>query len=78
MDEPWDVLGRKHRMFRHDPRTTPIEARRLFGEYADHACLDHIRLDYPYATSDNDFKGKMDTDFCANWQGDEKAKITMG
>jgi len=45
MDEPSEILGYKHRMYRHDPYTTPHVARRLFGEYADEACLDHIRLD---------------------------------
>jgi len=45
MDEPSEILGYKHRMYRHDPYTTPQVARRLFGEYADDACLDHIRLD---------------------------------
>jgi len=45
MDEPWEVLGKKHRMYRHDPRTTPKQARELFGEYADEACLDHIIRD---------------------------------
>jgi len=47
MDEPWEMLGSEHRMYRHNPLTTPREARKLFGEYADHACLDHIKLDYP-------------------------------
>ena len=46
MDEPWEMLGTQHRMYRHDPYTTPKEARDLFGEYADHACLDHIILDW--------------------------------
>jgi len=45
MDEPWEVLGKYHRMYRHDPFATPSEARKLFGEMADHACLDHILLD---------------------------------
>jgi len=45
MDEPWEILGTQHRLYRHDPYTTPQEAKKLFGEYADHACLDHILLD---------------------------------
>lgn len=45
MDEPSTILGASHRKYRHDPHTTPIVARKLFGENADHACLDHIRLD---------------------------------
>ena len=45
MDEPSSILGQKHRKYRHDPNTTPIVARKLFGENADNACLDHIRLD---------------------------------
>lgn len=49
MDQPWQLLGRKHRMYRHDPETTPPEAKKLFGEYADHACLDHILLDWRHS-----------------------------
>lgn len=45
MDEPSTILGPNHRKYRHDPNTTPWEAKRIFGENADHACLDHIRLD---------------------------------
>jgi hypothetical protein len=45
MDEPSTVLGASHRKYRHDPNTTPIVAKKLFGENADNACLDHIRLD---------------------------------
>jgi len=45
MDEPSSILGPKHRKYRHDPNTTPLVARKLFGENADNACLDHIRLD---------------------------------
>jgi len=45
MDEPWEVAGKYHRMYRHEPFTTPQEVRKLFGEYADHACIDHILLD---------------------------------
>jgi hypothetical protein len=45
MDEPCTILGATHRKYRHDPNTTPQEAKSLFGESADHACLDHIRLD---------------------------------
>jgi len=60
-------------MHRHDPYITPIEAKKLFGEYADHACLDHIRLDYPeYFESQH--KAGMDTDFCIHWQGGQTAK----
>ena len=40
MDELCVVLGKEHRMYRRDPYTTPQEAKRLFGEYTDHACLD--------------------------------------
>ena len=45
MDEPSLMMGTDHRMYRHNPYKTPLEARRMFGENADHACLDHIRLD---------------------------------
>jgi len=45
MDEPSTMLGPSHRMHRHDPENTPREAKQLFGEMADQACLDHIRLD---------------------------------
>jgi hypothetical protein len=45
MDEPSAIMGASHRKYRHDPYTTPQEAKKLFGENADHACLDHIRLD---------------------------------
>ena len=45
MDEPCNVQGKTHRMFRHDLIETPKEAKKLFGNLADHACLDHIRLD---------------------------------
>jgi hypothetical protein len=45
MDEPCLILGSQHRIYRHDPLVTPIEAKTIFGEGADHACLDHIRLD---------------------------------
>jgi hypothetical protein len=45
MDEPSTVLGASHRKYRHDPNTTPLEAKKIFGENADNACLDHIRLD---------------------------------
>jgi predicted RNA-binding Zn-ribbon protein involved in translation (DUF1610 family) len=74
MDEPWEVLGKKHRLCRHDPLITPNEAKQLFGEYADHACLDHIRLDHPEVTLYADFEVGMDTNFCEHWEGDEKAK----
>lgn len=46
MDGPSEILGTQHRMYRHDPYTTPQEAKKIFGEYADHACLDHIILDW--------------------------------
>ena len=74
MDEPRELLGKKHRMYRHDPRTTPQEAKKLFGEYADHACIDHIMLDYPELRSGQTGKLGMDTDFCIHWRGGEKAK----
>lgn len=45
MDYPSKGFGKRHRMFRHDPKTTPEEAKKLFGENADHACLDHIVID---------------------------------
>jgi len=72
MDEPRDILGRKHRMFRHDPEVTPREAKGLFGEFADHACLDHIRLDQ--VSSDEIRRRTMDTEFCQFWEGDENSK----
>ncbi len=45
MDEPSLHLSANHRKYRHDPNATPIEAKAVFGEGADNACLDHIRLD---------------------------------
>lgn len=45
MDNPSNILGPAHRKVRHDPWITPAEAKKLFGEMADHACLDHIKLD---------------------------------
>lgn len=45
IDEQSTLLGSKHRLYRHDPATTPVIAKKLFGEFADQACLDHIRLD---------------------------------
>lgn len=45
MDEPCTMLGGAHRKYRHDPNTTPAESKKLFGENADNACLDHILLD---------------------------------
>lgn len=45
MDAPSQVMGGSHRAQRHDPYRTPNEARSIFGEGADHACLDHILLD---------------------------------
>jgi len=45
MDAPSAILGQKHRMYRHNPYVTPKKAKELFGEFADDACLGHIRLD---------------------------------
>jgi hypothetical protein len=45
MDEPSTLFGKGHRRYRHDPIQTPLLAKKLFGELADQACLDHIRLD---------------------------------
>lgn len=45
MDEPSTLLGKGHRVYRHDPIRTPPLAKKIFGELADQACLDHIRLD---------------------------------
>jgi len=45
MDAPCDILKGAHRKYRHDPNVTPIEAKKMFGENADNACLDHIILD---------------------------------
>ena len=45
MDEPCSLLGSQHRIYRHDPFVTPKEAKTIFGENADNACLDHIELD---------------------------------
>jgi len=45
MDEPVKVLGPKHRLLRHDIINTPPKAKKLFGELADQACIDHIILD---------------------------------
>ncbi len=45
MDEPSAIMGANHRKYRHDPNITPKEAKAIFGENADNACLDHIRLD---------------------------------
>jgi hypothetical protein len=45
MDEPSTLLGKSHRVHRHDPLKTPPIAKKLFGELADEACLDHIRFD---------------------------------
>lgn len=46
MDSPSKLLGSKHRILRHDIKKTPIEAKKIFGELADQACIDHILLDY--------------------------------
>ncbi|MCK4481640.1 hypothetical protein KAU55_00325 [Candidatus Bathyarchaeota archaeon] len=59
MDEPWEILGKQHRMYRHDPYTTPREAKNLFGEYADHACSDHILLDWRESPQRFDFLSKQ-------------------
>jgi TM2 domain-containing membrane protein YozV len=64
MDEPSEIMGSKHRMYRHDPYNTPKEARLLFGEYADEACLDHILLD----RRSSEAKG---------WQVDRPSKQTV-
>lgn len=45
MDDSSKVFHCNHRKYRHDPQTTPLEAKKLFGENADHVCLDHIILD---------------------------------
>jgi hypothetical protein len=45
LDEPSTLMGTNHRIHRHDPVTTPKLAKELFGEFADQAALDHIRLD---------------------------------
>ena len=45
MDAPVKINGPQHRKYRHDPKTTPKEAKQLFGKNANHACLDHIILD---------------------------------
>ena len=45
LDEPSTLLGTDHRIHRHDPVSTPKMAKELFGEFADQACLDHLRLD---------------------------------
>ena len=45
MDEPSLLLGSSHRKYRHDPDVTPFEAKAIFGDFADHVVLDHIRLD---------------------------------
>jgi hypothetical protein len=55
------MLGKDHRMYRHDPYKTPLEARRMFGENADHACLDHIRLDEVGDTKPPEEEGKKKT-----------------
>jgi hypothetical protein len=61
MDEPSVILGKDHRMHRHNPRKTPLEARQIFGENADHACLDHIRLDELGGTKPPEKEGKKKT-----------------
>jgi len=58
MDEPWEILGTKHRIYRHDPYATPRKAEILFGEFADDACLDHILLDWRESPKRFEFKFK--------------------
>jgi hypothetical protein len=58
MDEPSFVLGTSHRIYRHDPYRTPLEAKKLFGENADHACLDHIYLDKLKSGTSTNWKPK--------------------
>jgi predicted RNA-binding Zn-ribbon protein involved in translation (DUF1610 family) len=72
MDEPYDIGGKKHRIFRHNPEATPQEAKVLFGEFADHACLDHIRLDQRCSAELS--SRRMDTHFCGYWEGNNKSK----
>jgi len=45
MDEPVKIYGPSHRRYRHNIKRTPKEAKELFGEDADLACIDHIVLD---------------------------------
>ena len=45
MDELSTLLIGGHRIYRHDPVATPPIAKEMFGELADQACLDHIRMD---------------------------------
>ena len=61
MDEPSLMLGTDHRMYRHNPYKTPLEARRIFGENSDHACLDHIRLDEVGGTKPPEEEGEKKT-----------------
>ncbi len=47
MDEPWKWLGKKHRIWRHDPWQTPLQALMISGgdwnAFVSAAC--HIVLD---------------------------------
>jgi len=45
MDELTQICGSTHRKFRHDVNRTPNEAKQIFGELADQACIVHILLD---------------------------------
>ena len=45
LDEPTTMLANGHRIYRHDPVSTPPIANKLFGKLADQAYIDHIRLD---------------------------------
>lgn len=45
LDEPSTMLANGHRIHRHDPVNTPKLAKKLFGDLADQASIDHIRLD---------------------------------
>jgi len=74
MDEPSAILGASHRKYRHDPNTTPLEAKRMFGENADNACLDHIRLDELYSRR----KGFGRTPIGSSTQSEIPASIAVG
>lgn len=62
MDEPSQMLSGSHRKFRHDPDVTPLEAKKMFGENADNACLDHIFLDKATSREKEKRKGKNNID----------------
>jgi hypothetical protein len=63
MDEAVKVMGRGHRKYRHDPNITPIEAKRMFGENADNACLDHIILDTEEFIENKKLKNTKSTEY---------------